>query len=98
MARIGLRGCSGGIWLPLWYLVLTGIGAIMVMPFLWMVLTSLTAPGDLFKYPPSLPRDLSFSSYTEVFSRFPFAIFFGNSAKIAVFSTVGTLASASLAA
>jgi multiple sugar transport system permease protein len=80
------------------YVALLGVAALMIGPFLWMVVTSLTPPGELFNYPPQLSDKLSFASYTEVFNRFPFGLFTFNSLKIAVLATIGTLLSASLAA
>jgi multiple sugar transport system permease protein len=80
------------------YVALLGVAALMIGPFLWMVVTSLTPPGELFSYPPQLPDNLSFASYAEVFNRFPFGLFTFNSLKIAVLATIGTLLSASLAA
>jgi ABC-type glycerol-3-phosphate transport system permease component len=80
------------------YLLLTGIALLMLGPFLWMIVTSLTPPGSLFKYPPGLPETLNTGSYGEVFTRFPFGLFAFNSLKIALLGTIGTLLSASLAA
>jgi multiple sugar transport system permease protein len=80
------------------YLLLAGVALLMVGPFLWMVVTSLTPAGELFRYPPALPGKLQFDNYNEVFTRFPFGAFTFNSVKIAVLATIGTLASASLAA
>lgn len=79
-------------------MLLGGIAVLMIAPFLWMVVTSLTPSGELFRYPPSVPSHLEFDNYTEVFSRFPFARFSLNSFAIAIVATIGTLISASLAA
>src|SRR5688572_14727846 len=80
------------------YLLLTGVALLMVGPFLWMVVTSLTPTGELYQYPPGIPSSLQTSNYGEVFSRFPFAQFSFNSFAIAIVATIGTLLSASLAA
>ncbi len=80
------------------YLVLVGVGVMMVAPFLWMLLTSVTPRAELYRYPPGLPSHFELGSYREVFERLPFGIFTINSLKISVLATLGTLTSASLAA
>lgn len=82
---------------PLLYLLLFGIGVVMIGPFLWMVVTSLSSPADLYHYPPQLPGAWHPENYSEVFSRFPFGTFTFNSVKIAVLASLGTVVSASLA-
>lgn len=80
------------------YILLCGIALMMIGPFLWMIVTSMTSPEDLYHYPPQLPTKLHPENYSEVFGRFPFGAFTLNSLKIATLATVGTLISASLAA
>ncbi|MBK8912501.1 MAG: carbohydrate ABC transporter permease [Chlorobi bacterium] len=82
---------------PLLYLLLIGIGVVMIGPFLWMIVTSLSSPADLYHYPPQLPESWHPENYSEVFSRFPFGTFSFNSLKIALLASLGTVASASLA-
>lgn len=91
-------GSSAMIGRSFAYLVLIGVALIMVGPFVWMVITSLTPASELFRYPPKIPSHWAFENYRDVFSRFPFGRFSLNSLIIAVSATVGTLASASLAA
>jgi ABC-type glycerol-3-phosphate transport system permease component len=74
------------------------VALIMVGPFLWMIVTSLTPASELFRYPPGLPSRWAFENYADVLTRFPFAQFTVNSLTISVLATLGTLASASLAA
>lgn len=85
------------ILFPLLYLAFIGIGIIMIGPFLWMIVTSLSSPADLYHYPPQLPASWHPENYSEVFSRFPFGTFTFNSIKIAVLASLGTVVSASLA-
>lgn len=80
------------------YVILTGIAVVMLGPFLWMVVTSLTPASELYHYPPSLPSHFDPGNYADVFARFPFGRFTANSLFIAIVATVGTLVSASLAA
>jgi multiple sugar transport system permease protein len=76
------------------------VGAIlMVMPFLWMLSTSLKTQGAALTYPPEwIPRPPQWNNYAEVVQSFPFATFAFNSLKIAILGTVGQLISTSLGA
>lgn len=80
------------------YIVLT-IGAIsMLMPFLWMLATSLMTQKQIFSYPPELiPSPLHIQNYSEVAKSIPVATYFLNSAVIAVITTIGQLIIASMA-
>jgi ABC-type glycerol-3-phosphate transport system permease component len=61
----------------------------MLVPFLWMVSTSLKPDTEVMKYPPQwLPRYPTFQSYLTVWNVVPFGRFFFNSTFIA-FVTVG---------
>ncbi len=83
-----------GIHLLIW------IGALaMVLPFLWMLSTSLKTQGTAMAYPPVwIPRPAHWSNYLDVVQGFPFAQFAFNSFKIAILGTVGQLISTTLAA
>ncbi|MHB1417759.1 MAG: carbohydrate ABC transporter permease [Chloroflexota bacterium] len=81
------------------YVVLLVLGLITAVPFVWMLISSLKAPGTLFMYPPDwTPIPPRWTNYVELMQKMPFAMFFWNSTKIALLSTVGTLLSCSLAA
>jgi multiple sugar transport system permease protein len=71
----------------------------MVLPFLWMLSTSLKSQGEAMVYPPQwIPDQILWSNYVDVVQSFPFATFAFNSLKIALVGTVGQLISTSLAA
>jgi multiple sugar transport system permease protein len=91
-------GPGAAVRRTLLYLLLTTVAVVMIGPFVWMVVTSLTPASELYKYPPSLPSRFSPGNYAEVFGRFPFGRFTLNSLTIAALATIGTLLSASLAA
>ncbi len=61
--------------------VLLVLGAlIMLLPFVWMVSTSLKTEGAIFNAPLALfPRMPTISAYFDVWQRIPFARFFANS-------------------
>jgi multiple sugar transport system permease protein len=76
------------------------LGAIiMVMPFVWMLSTSLKSQGDAIAYPPEwLPNPILWGNYIDVVQSFPFSLYAFNSVKIALLGTIGQLLSTSLAA
>jgi len=80
------------------YLVL-GVGAIVtIVPFYWMVATSLKSIGEILQFPPTLfPQVLHFENYTSAFLLIPFDIFFRNSAFVSVTVVLGQLFTCSLA-
>jgi multiple sugar transport system permease protein len=80
--------------------VIIWVGAIaMVMPFLWMLSTSLKSQGAAVAYPPEwIPHPILWSNYVDVVQSFPFALFAFNSLKIALLGTIGQLISTALGA
>ena len=80
------------------YTLLT-IGAVsMLMPFLWMLATSLMTQKQIFSYPPELiPSPLHIQNYSEVAKSIPVVTYFINSAVVAVITTIGQLVIASMA-
>lgn len=76
------------------------LGAVMmVLPFLWMLSTSLKSQGEAMVYPPQwIPNPIHWSNYVDVVQSFPFATYAFNSLKIAIIGTIGQLVSTSLAA
>lgn len=80
------------------YAVLGTISLVMMVPFLWMISTSLKEAQKIFVYPPQLiPSTFRFQNYAEVFGLIPFERFYFNSVYIAFLVVVGTLFFASLA-
>lgn len=81
------------------YVALLILAALSILPFLWMVSTSLKDPGSVFLFPPRwIPRPIMWGNYYEALTFLPFARYFANTAFITVANIVGTLVSASLAA
>jgi multiple sugar transport system permease protein len=78
-------------------LLLTG-AVIMVIPFVWSLLTSFKPAGEIFKRPPFwVPWPPDFSAYIEILDRLPFIKYALNTLKIAVLVTLGQMATCSLA-
>ena len=77
------------------------LGYAFLIPFLWMVFTSVKTPWDAVSYPPSLfpdPTQLSMINFEYVGRTFPFYFGFRNTMLIVVGVEVGRLISASLVA
>ena len=69
------------------------LGVIYVLPFLWMVSTSLKGPDEYLSRGLNLiPDDIRWSNYVEVFEIVPFATFYWNTVVVTVMRIVGQLA------
>jgi multiple sugar transport system permease protein len=79
------------------YFLLTGGALIMVMPFIWMVFTSLKTPEQVFIWPPKLfPTELHWENFKTVLSRINFTRYTLNTLKIALIVTASQLFTCSL--
>ncbi len=81
------------------YIVLA-IGAIsMIFPFFWMISTSLKAPIEAVKFPPTIiPESFQFSNYSEAWSKVNFARYFLNTLIMTALTLGGVLITSILAA
>lgn len=80
------------------HLVLLAVSLAMIVPFVWMVLTSVRTEGDLASYPPHLlPQHWRWANYSTALSYAPFGRYSLNSAVIAVSHTALNLVLASMA-
>lgn len=81
-----------------WFVVMAG-GLAMVVPFFWMVSTSLKTDEGAFAFPPSLvPWPPKWENYPAAWGIAPFGRFFFNSVVVSVCVTAGSLLLNSLAA
>jgi multiple sugar transport system permease protein len=79
--------------------VLVAGGILMMLPFLWMISTSLRTRAEVFGPAPTLlPAQPRWENYTEMWNTLPFGAFLTNSVKLAILNTVGQLVSCSMAA
>ena len=79
------------------WLLLAGITVLFLVPFAWMLSTSLKTPQEL-QGNTWIPKVLDFSNYATAFSFGMWGTWFENSLIIAVFSVVGMVLSSSLVA
>ena len=81
------------------YLGLVAAALFFLLPLLWIILTSLKTPEQLFQHPPRWwPERPTLENYAYLFSKMPFLRYSFNSLKVAALSTLGSVASCSLAA
>jgi len=82
-----------------WYVVMGATAVVVMIPYIWMVSTSLKAPEEVFAYPPTwIPQAWCFQNYVDAWNGAPFGRYFFNSTLIAVSVTIGQLITCSLAA
>ena len=82
-----------------YYVVSILLAVVAMIPFLWMISTSLKSRGALMSIPIEwIPDEPTLDAYREVFSRFPFMRTIGNSLLVSISFTLITLISASMAA
>lgn len=81
------------------HIILIGGVAITVIPFLWMILTSLKSLGESTMIPPIIfPHKLRWSNYSEAISSLNFSKLYTNTILTTIFKTVGQLIFCSMAA
>jgi len=81
------------------YGVLLLLALSMLLPFLWMLGTSLMTDLEVYQYPPKfIPSDARWSNFAEAMKLQPFGRFFLNTAIVAGASVLGQLLFCSMAA
>jgi len=76
------------------------VGALsFVIPFYWMIGTSLKGGAELFETPPTwFPRSLEFGNYPEAWNTVPFPRYFANTIFVAVSIVLGVVVTSGLSA
>jgi multiple sugar transport system permease protein len=81
-----------------WHLVLVPLAVVMLIPLLWMLVTSVETLAETQHYPPVLvPKSIQTSNYTQVLRDAPFARWFLNTVVVTTATVVGNLFFCSLA-
>lgn len=81
------------------YLLLIAGSVLMLLPFIWMVSTSLKEGGATLVFPPKfIPTAPTMTNFQEVVRRFPMVTFVKNSLIVALLTTTGTIIISSMAA
>ncbi|MBI4546575.1 MAG: carbohydrate ABC transporter permease [Ignavibacteriae bacterium] len=81
------------------YLLLLVLAATMLLPFLWMLSTSLMSELEVYQFPPKfIPSAFKWSNFVEAMTLQPFGRFFLNTAIVSLASVAGQLIFCSMAA
>lgn len=81
------------------YLGLTLLAVVCVLPFVWMLATSLKTVDEVIREPHKLvPSDPQFGNYTSLWRDFPMSAWIWNSFKVSGLVTIGVVATSALAA
>lgn len=81
------------------HIALLPIAFVFMLPFLWMVSTSLKTDQQLYAYPPIwIPNPFNWANYPNAVTYISFFTYLRNTLTIAVLSTVGALFSCSMVA
>ncbi|MBI3914592.1 MAG: carbohydrate ABC transporter permease [Chloroflexi bacterium] len=84
--------------IPIHALLIVGALA-MILPYGWMISTSLKAQSEMFTYPPQwIPTEFAWQNYVRAWQSAPFAKYFFNSIVVALAVTLGELITGALAA
>jgi len=81
------------------YLVLIGLASIYILPFIWLVSTSLKSSSQIFVIPPQwIPNPIVWQNYRKALTLMPFFTYLKNTCIIAFTTVLGSLLSCSLVA
>jgi multiple sugar transport system permease protein len=74
-------------------------GLLFLLPFVWLVLTSLKTVDDIFRFPIVWwPETIRWSNYTDALKAIPFMRYTANTAMLCVLAVIGQVVSSPLAA
>lgn len=97
-ARLALRRSHAPHRLFVYVLLLT-LATIYLLPFLWMVSTSLKQQQNVFSYPPRfVPSSFEWRNYIDGWTILPFTTFLKNTVIVTFAAVIGNLVSCSLVA
>jgi multiple sugar transport system permease protein len=95
-AQVKKRKISGGKIVQ--YLVIILVSLMMVLPFVWMLSASLKAETEIFGFPIQwIPETFKWDNYAKVWTTIPFGLYYLNTLKIAVITTILVVINSSLA-
>jgi multiple sugar transport system permease protein len=80
-----------------WHLVLIPLALVMLVPLIWMLVTSLSTLAETRRFPPGLPSSLHWGSYAQAWTDSPLGHWLLNSTIVSVTCVVSNLVLCSLA-
>lgn len=90
---------SGKVWNWLSITTMVVMAFIMVMPFVWLVSSSLKSQTQIFSYPPQwIPDPFHFENYSRALTIKPFGLYLVNTLKIVFLNVIAVVFSSSFVA
>ena len=81
------------------YTLIVFFAALFIIPFLWIISTSLKGEEQIFAIPPQwIPDQLHWDNYSKVFDKMPFMVYLRNSTLITAITIIGVVLSSSVVA
>jgi len=81
------------------YTLIIIFAALFIIPFLWIISTSLKGEEQIFAIPPQwIPDQLHWDNYSKVFDKMPFMVYLRNSTLITAITIIGVVLSSSVVA
>ncbi|GGE03861.1 sugar ABC transporter permease [Marinithermofilum abyssi] len=81
------------------HLVLSSLGLVFLFPFIWLLLSSLKTPAEIFQFPPTIwPKDPQWGNFVRAFEAMPFSRYTMNTLFLCAVNIIGQLISAPLVA
>ncbi len=99
--HVGAARRSGGqlALQALFHILMLAGCVVVVLPFVWMISSSLKAQADVLSFPPKwIPNPIVWDNYPQSWEGLPMGLAYLNSIKISTFVTIGGLFTCSLAA
>lgn len=87
------------VWNALSIILLVGMAVIMILPFIWLVSSSLKSQNQIFTYPPQwIPDPIQWENYSKALTIKPFGLYVVNTMKIVVLNVIAVVFSSSFCA
>lgn len=94
-----MKNSSSHLQIALAYSLLFLLSAVFLVPFFWMVSTSLKIESQIFQFPPKwFPDPIQWENYPEAITAIPFMTYFRNTVIITLSNIIGVLFSSSVVA
>jgi multiple sugar transport system permease protein len=100
-APVEKRAAQRGDWLWHWLTIVTlvGVAIVMLMPFLWLLSSSLKSQVQIFSYPPQwIPEPIRWENYVNALTFKPFGLYLRNTLTIVGLNVVAVVFSSSFCA
>ena len=87
------------LWRGLILFLVAAGSIVFILPFVWMVSTSVKSTDEVLRYPPVwIPSVIHLENYVEPWHRLPFDTYYKNTVTVVAFNLVGTILSSSIVA